>query len=225
MFITISKKAIGFSLIIIFVISLVIVIPSISVSSPNNKMTIVIDAGHGGIDGGSKGINTEITEKELNLEYAFVLKDLFESSGINVVMTRTNDNGLYDIFSSNKKKDDMIKRKQIIEKSGAELVISIHMNSFPLKSCRGAQVFYKDGDENSFRLASSIQDCFVSSIEKARKNADKGDYYILNCSNITSVIVECGFLSNPEEESLLLTESHKQKICYAIFCGILNYFK
>lgn len=224
MFLTISRKTIIFIFVIICITSLIFILPSISVSSPNNKPTIVIDAGHGGIDGGSKGINTNITEKELNLEYAIALKELCETSGMNVIMTRTNDNGLYDIFSSNKKKDDMLERKRIIEKSGAEIVVSIHMNSFALKSCRGAQVFYKDGDEKSLSLASSIQECFVSSISGARNNADKGDYYILNCSDATSVIVECGFLSNPEEESLLLSESHKQKICYAILCGILNYF-
>ena len=127
------------------------------------------------------------------------------------------------LIAHDKKKDDMIKRKQIIEKSGAELVISIHMNSFPLKSCRGSQVFYKDGDENSFRLASSIQDCFVSSIESARKNIDKGDYYILNCSEYPSVIAECGFLSNSEDEALLITEEYQNAVAYAIFKGIATY--
>ena len=138
-------------------------------------------------------------------------------------MTRQDLNGLYDITSANKKKSDMEKRKEIILKSKANLVISIHMNSFPIRSSRGAQVFYKKGDVSSKALADSIQEIFVQTLPKARKNSEIGDYYILNCSNIPSVIVECGFLSNADEERLLITEDYKNTVCGSIFVGILNY--
>ena len=138
-------------------------------------------------------------------------------------MTRTTDNGLYNPFSSNKKKDDMKERKKIIEKANPDFVISIHMNSYSASSSRGAQVFYKEGDSNSELLAKSIQKQFVQNLIKPRKTAQSGDYYILNCTKFTSVIVECGFISNKEEESLLLTKEYKDKVCYNILCGMIAY--
>lgn len=186
-------------------------------------LTIVVDAGHGGIDGGSIGYSGT-TERVINLEYAKTLKNYLENFGFNVVLTRNNLDGLYSSLSSNKKKDDMLARKKIIENSNADLVVSIHMNAFPLESCRGAQVFYNPESNISKNLAISIQECFVANLENARKNADKGDYYLLNCTSVPSVIVECGFISNPEEEKLLLTEEYRNKVCYQILSGIVKYF-
>ena len=149
---------------------------------------------------------------------------IHENYGFNVVLTRKNLNGLYSNFSTNKKKDDMLARKKIIEESNADIVVSLHMNAFPLEECRGAQVFYNPESETSKTLANSIQDIFIQSLPQARKNADTGDYYMLNCTDVPAVIVECGFISNPEEEKLLLSEDYREKVCYSILCGIVKYF-
>lgn len=184
--------------------------------------TIVIDAGHGGIDGGSIGYSGTI-EKDINLGYSKTLKNMCSEFGFKVIMTRTNDSGLYSPFAVNKKKDDMKKRKQIIEKAKPDIVISIHMNSTQGKSSRGAQVFYNKENEHSIYLANSIQKQFQDKLVKPRKTAQSGDYYIVNCTPYASVIVECGFLSNKEEEKLLLSNDYKNNVCYSILCGIIDY--
>ena len=222
-FLTIKKRYLILIFILILALSAFLALPAIFSSVPNAQLTVVIDCGHGGIDGGSVGKTSGKDENFLNLEYGKTLKEILESYNVNVVMTRQDLNGLYDITSTNKKKSDMEKRKEIILKSKANLVISIHMNSFPIRSSRGAQVFYKKGDVSSKALADSIQEIFVQTLPKARKNSEIGDYYILNCSNIPSVIVECGFLSNADEERLLITEDYKNTVCGSIFVGILNY--
>ena len=139
-------------------------------------------------------------------------------------MTRNDEGGLYGAFAKNKKKDDMKKRKQIIENSGAEVVFSLHMNSYPSQSSRGAQVFYNKDSENSKALAQSIQNDFLKNLVKPRKNCMPGDYYIISCTSVPSVIVECGFVSNLEEEKLLLTKEYREKLCYSILCGVVMYF-
>ena len=222
-FIVINKKTIILALVFVLLICAFAFLPQAFASAPSNMITIVIDAGHGGIDGGSEGFSGT-TERVINLEYAVTLKKYFQNFGFNVVMTRENLDGLYPSFSKNKKKDDMIARKNIIEKSNADLVISVHMNAFPLDSCRGAQVFYNPDSSVSKTLAESIQDVFIANLPSARKNADKGDYYMLNCTDVPSVIVECGFISNPEEEKLLLTQDYREKLCYSILCGVVKYY-
>ena len=221
---TIKKKTIIFILcILICLISVLSFSVVTTFSIPKTQLCVVIDAGHGGIDGGSVGKTTGKDENFLNLEYGKTLKNILEKYNVKVVMTRSDLNGLYDLTSKNKKKSDMEKRKEIILNSKANLVISIHMNSFPLKSSRGAQVFYKKGDVSSESLANSIQEIFVQTLPKAKSAPNFGDYYILNCSNIPSVIVECGFLSNADEERLLVTDAYKESVCYSIFVGILNF--
>ena len=222
-FIILKKKTIIFALVLLLILNSIIFLPSVFASTKVSLGVVVIDAGHGGIDGGCEGVSGT-TERVINLEYAKTLKSYFENYGYKVVMTRENLDGLYSNFSSNKKKDDMLARKKIIENANADVVISIHMNAFPLQSSRGAQVFYSKEHEVSKKLAECIQDVFIENLPKARKNADVGDYYLLNCSNIPSVIVECGFLSNPEEEQLLLSENYREKLCYSIMCGVAKYF-
>ena len=195
----------------------------IKTSSPKRTHIVVIDAGHGGIDGGSVGVVTKNDENHLNLEYAKCLKSYFENFGIGVVMTRSTLDGLYSPTAKNKKKSDMQKRKEIIEESGADLVISIHMNSFPTKKSRGAQVFYAQNNESGKALAECIQKRFVLDIKNARKSAKHGDFFMVNCTPLPSVIVECGYLSNPEEDQLLATSNYKEKICYSIFCGTIAF--
>lgn len=193
-------------------------------SSPKALYTIVIDAGHGGKDGGAVGKETDVTESYLNLQYSLVLKNLCEQYGFKVVLTRSDMNGLYSPFASNKKRSEMEKRKQIIEKTDPDLVVSIHMNSYPSSQTRGAQVFYADGSENGQALADKVQMVLSKNVEYAKKTAKVGDYYILNCTENPSILIECGFLSNPEEEVILQDENYMHDFCYNVLCGILLYF-
>ena len=194
-------------------------------SSPKAQYTIVIDAGHGGRDGGAIGKETGITESQLNLDYALTLKDMCEEFGFDVVLTRSTMDGLYDENASNKKKSEMEKRKDIINNSNADIMISLHMNSFPLTSAEGAQVFYANGSGQGMTLAKDVQTSICKSFQNARSYVTVGDYFVLNYSNIPSVLIECGFLSNPNEERLLQQKDYRENFCYSILAGIINYFE
>lgn len=226
LFLIVNRKAVLIFLGVIVCIVAVGVCYAVQVaSSPKPTYTIVIDAGHGGRDNGTSGKTTGVSESELNLKYALTLKDLCEEFGIGVTMTRSDMNGLYDENASNKKKSEMEKRKNVINDSGADVMISIHMNSFPLSSCSGAQVFYAKGSEEGFNLAKSIQTSVCQAFDNARDYVTVGDYFVLNYSNIPAVLVECGFLSNPQEEKDLQTKEYRDKFCYALLAGILSYFR
>lgn len=186
-------------------------------------ITIVIDAGHGGADGGTVGVNTGVIESELNLQYAKKLTKYLEDFGISVINTRSTADGLYKEFNDNYKIEDMEKRAEIINNSNAQLLVSIHMNKFTTNIENGAQVFYKQDNKEGKEFASSIKDMLVANFDNARQLVLGGDYYILNCTNITGVIVECGFLSNPTEELNLQNEDYMNKMCYSIYAGIINY--
>lgn len=226
-FITLSRKWILIGLACILVLPLLIGVFSVrqTISSPKTEYCIAIDAGHGGVDGGAVGKKTGITENELNLKYAQKFKDLCEDFGIEVVMTRSDLNGLYDESAENKKRSEMEKRREIINSSGADLMISFHMNSFPLPSCKGAHVFYKIGSDQSQRLASSVQESVCQNFAYARKFVTGGDYYVLNTSQMPAILIECGFLTNEEDEKNLLSEDYCQELCYHILAGVLSYFK
>ncbi len=224
-FLTIKKKTIVAVLCVCLILASVISVVAIETSSmPKPEYTIVIDAGHGGRDGGAIG-SSGVTESELNLKYAKELKSLCEDFGIGVVMTRSDMNGLYDESAPNKKKSEMERRKNIINTSNADLMISIHMNSFPLPSSSGAYVFYANGSDEGYSLAKSVQTSLCQSFDNAREYVSVGDYFVLNYSSIPSVLVECGFLSNPQEEANLKSDDYCQKFCYSLLVGILSYFE
>lgn len=188
-------------------------------------LKVVLDAGHGGIDPGVVGRTTGVKESEINLKIVKKTEELLVSAGVSVVLTRSSDAGLYGLATKNLKRKDMEKRKKIIESANPDLVVSVHLNSYSSSSRRGAQVFYKDKCESSLKLASCMQNSFNSMESAVRECAYlKGDYYILSCSSFPSVICECGFLSNPDDENLLITEEYQTEMAYAIFKGIINYF-
>lgn len=190
----------------------------------SSQYKIVLDAGHGGVDGGVSGVNTGVKESELNLIITKKLEKQLLEAGFSVVLTRKTDAGLYGLATENLKRKDMQKRQEIINKERPNLVLSIHLNKFSVSTRRGAQVFYKNGDENAKLLANSIQNAFNLMEEAPRQSsALVGDYYILKCSNYPSVIAECGFLSNPDDESLLITDEYQEKIAYSIYRGIVEY--
>ena len=192
--------------------------------SPAGSFTVVIDAGHGGIDGGVTGVNTGVIESELNLATAKLLREDFSAAGFNVVMTRTTSAGLYGKAMASLKKTDMLNRKKIIEAASPVLVISLHMNKCPLPSRRGAQVFYRADDEDSSLFAECVQRQLNDMKEASRECfVLAGDYYVLNVSPCPAVLVECGFLSNAEDEKLLLTEEYRSALAYAIFKGAVAY--
>lgn len=193
-------------------------------STPKPTYTIVIDAGHGGQDGGAVGKQTGITESALNLEYSLYLKELFEQFGFKVVLTRSDMGGLYSPFASNKKRDEMEKRRRIIEKERPDFVLSIHMNSYPMQSCRGAQVFYGTENSTGQNLAQKVQASLNTNIEYAKKMAKEGDYYIINAVDVPSILIECGFLSNIEEEIILQQKTYIHDFCYSVVCGVLQYY-
>lgn len=187
-------------------------------------ITVVLDAGHGGIDGGVVGVKTGVKESDLNLKIVKRLEKYLTDGGINVILTRKTEAGLYGVAAASLKRRDMEKRRDIILKAEPALVVSVHLNKFSVSSRRGAQVFYKQGDENSLKLAKSIQTAFNQMEESAREYSPLvGDYYILNCSPYPSVIAECGFLSNPQEEALLVTEEYRDKVAYTLFKGVIKY--
>lgn len=197
-------------------------IVEISVSKFNG-ITIVIDAGHGGRDGGCVGINGTI-EKEINLDYALRLKSKLVDNGYRVVLTRKTDDGLYAPLAKNKKQSDMNARLKIIERANPNLVISLHMNSFPSSAVQGANTFYRADDRASNRCADLIQKSLSTYCNATNIKSKEGDYFLLNCSYYTAVLIECGFISNAREEALLNSDEYKARFIDAVFNGILLYF-
>lgn len=196
-------------------------------SSADEKMKIVIDAGHGGIDGGVKGIKTGIKESDLNLSIAQKLQDEFLEIGFEVVLTRPTQDGLYGTSAKGFKKRDMLKRKEIVEESNPALVLSIHQNFYPTHSTRGAQVFYHPSNEKSKTLALCVQEKLNALYTKQNvkgRSAFSADYFMLTCTLAPSVIVECGFLSNEKDEKLLVQESWQKHLAESIVAGALAYF-
>ena len=193
-------------------------------AAQTSRLVVVIDAGHGGIDGGVVGIETGKKESDINLSLSRILQTAFEDAGFYVIQTRPTEAGLYGTATNGYKKRDMQKRAEVIRESMPALVISVHQNFFSMRSRRGAQVFFRVDSIPSRSLATHIQTSLNDMPECVKKtNALKGDYYVLNCSDFPSVIVECGFLSNAEDEKLLVTEDYQKKIATAILKGALAF--
>lgn len=193
-------------------------------SAYSTKIKVVLDAGHGGVDGGVCGVKTGVKESELNLKVVKKLEKYLVDAGFIVVLTRNSEAGLYGVANSSLKRKDMEKRKSIINKTKPNLVISVHMNQYSLQTRRGAQVFYNENNDNSKLLAQSVQESFNNMKEAVRScSALSGDYYIIKCTEYPSIIAECGFLSNPEDEALLIMDEYQESIAYTIFKGISTY--
>lgn len=216
-----KKIALLLCLVLMAIIALVtgIAVSSAANSSVPFKGTIVIDPGHGGRDGGVVG-STGLKESDVNLAIAQALRGFLRENGYNVVMTRNSDVDLAS-GSGSYKKSDMQARKKIIEEAEPDLVVSIHQNSYPLSSAKGAQVFYAEGSEKSEAYAEEMQSVLAASLGTDRVHKT-GDYYILQCTEYPSMLIECGFLTNPEEEALLATDDYKTTVAYSICCGIQN---
>ena len=198
-----------------------------AVSAFDHAICVVLDAGHGGIDGGVSGKNTGIKESELNLSIVYKLKTCLEDMGFRVELTRKTDAGLYGTTAKGFKKRDMQKRKEIIEAVGPDMLISIHQNYYPTRSTRGGQVFYSKQQAGSGKLAVDLQRNLnaLYANEGARgRIAASGQFFMLECADCPSVIVECGFLSNAADEQLLSTEAWQVALAESLAKGVMDYF-
>ncbi len=197
-----------------------------STNTEKDALRIVVDAGHGGIDPGKVGINDAL-EKDVNLAIAKKLEKKLTKKGIDVVMTRTDDSGLYSESSTNKKVEDMQKRCKLICDAEPLFTVSIHQNSYITEDIKGAQVFYYGQSAEGKELAETIQKSLIENADPDNKRAAKANesYYLLKKTSSPTVIVECGFLSNSEEAALLITPEYQDTLVDAICKGILNYIE
>ena len=149
------------------------------------------------------------------------------ATGFEVTLTRKSAEGLYGTATSGFKRRDMLARKELIERAGPDFVLSIHQNRFSSRATRGAQVFYDKDSVEGQCLASCLQDSLNTLYQEQGVRARKemqGEYFILRCAPVPSVIVECGFLSNPDDEALLMSTVWQRRLCESILQGILHYF-
>ncbi len=190
-------------------------------SMPIAQKVIVIDAGHGGWDPGKVSKKQDL-EKDINLVIAQKLQKYFEQAGAYVLVTRVDDSALGE-----KKRTDLKNRKNIVNEGKADIFISIHQNAYPQSEIKGAQVFYYNDSDKSKALAEKIQDEFKKTVDASNKRSAKAntDYYLLKETKIPAVIVECGFLSNSGEADHLIQEDHQEKIAWAIYSGVIEFFK
>ena len=199
-----------------------------TVSLPISGKTIVIDAGHGKPDEGAQS-STGTTEAAINLKIALKLQNLLEQSGTTAILTRSDENAIYDIDSKTlkqKKISDIHNRVKIGNESSADIFVSIHLNKIPQQQYDGWQTFYREGSSEGQKLAVSIQNSLNNAIQKENNRLAKtiDNIYIIKYVEIPITIVECGFLSNPEEEKKLLEDEYQNKLAWGIYNGIIEYF-
>ena len=202
--------------------------PAPTASGPLAGLVIMVDPGHGGYDGGARCRDSGVWEKELNLAVAQEVEQALIRRGARVVMTRTED---VDLCEENrpanltKKRQDMLGRIAIATDHSADMVLSIHMNEYRARSESGPQVFYRAGCDSGRLLAGCIQAALISHLQpKKERAAMAGDYFILQLE-VPSVLVECGFISNPEEEKLLLDAAYQARIGEAVADGVMEYLR
>ena len=219
--------------VIIFVFSMLILFSVFTMQTKacvesNDSKVILIDPGHGGIDGGAQSKNGTI-EKDINLQISLKLKENLMNKGYTVYMTRDIDEGLYQKGTTirEKKRDDLKRRTEMKVETNCDIFVSIHQNMFAQSKCYGAQVWYAANDKSS-SLANVVQDSLKETIKDNNKRVAKpaGEAYLILRDKFdgASVLVECGFLSNPEEEARLKSEEHQNLIVEGISLGIDRYF-
>ena len=185
---------------------------------------VVVDAGHGGPDPGKVGLNGAL-EKEVNLSIAERLKYLLEQNDVLVIMTREEDKDLASENASNRKNEDLRARIKLLREADPVLMVSIHQNSYPEPEVSGAQVFYYSSSVEGKYLGTRIQESLKRELKDGNHRVAKAnkEYYMLKKADCPAVIVECGFLSNPDEAALLAQEEYQEKLAFSICLGILDY--
>ncbi len=201
-------------------------------SELKNMRTVILDAGHGGEDGGAVGAGGVI-EKDINLAITLKLKDLLEVSGYKVILTRDKDTAIYDEEAESlrqKKRSDLRNRAKIIKNNSDNentIFVSIHQNKFPDPSYFGTQIFYSKNDPQSKDLANYIKESVVKLIQPENtreiKEANK-KIFLLHNAEIPAVVAECGFLSNKDEAEKLAEKDYQSQVAFSIYCGITSFF-
>lgn len=197
-------------------------------SMPITQKTVIVDAGHGGDDGGAIGIDGTV-EKDINLDIALKLEKILKFYGFNVIMTRTQDVMTCDdgLDSLRKRKiSDIHNRFELMRKNPDAIFISVHQNKFEDSSQHGTQVFYSGNDERSKELAEAIQTSVTLTLQRKNDRVVKksgSGIYLLYHAKIPAVLVECGFISNSDEVKKLKDESYRMKLAILIADGLLKY--
>ena len=189
-------------------------------SNALRTVTIIVDAGHGGMDGGAVGTDTGVVEAGLNLSVALRLKEALEAQGITVIMTREDGDALAET-----KQADMQARREILRRADVDLVVSVHMNKFSDRSVAGAMAYYMQGSAEGEALAQSVINSVCDAIGQKRRAANPGDYFVIRECAVPAVLVECGFLSNAGDEKRLQDAAHQQALADAICAGVLAYME
>ena len=187
--------------------------------------TIIIDAGHGGEDGGAVGINN-VLEKDLNLEVSLLLADLFRSAGYNIIMTRTDDRMLYTEHIKGKLKSQDLKNRLVItEQNPDSIFISIHMNKFPKANVSGTQIYYSPNHLSSETLAKAVQSYIKEYVQPDNNREIKksgSQIYLMKKITTPAILIECGFLSNYDEAELLTDSTYRHILACVIYCAVNN---
>lgn len=221
-----------FSAIALMLVVITVIINNKSLKANSNNFntfdTIIIDAGHGGEDGGA--VVGNVIEKDINLDISLKLEKALKIMGYNVIMIRKDDKLIYDSQECKtmrkKKSSDLHKRLDIVNKQKNAILISVHQNKYPSPSSKGTQVFYSPNNSKSEMLAQSIQSSVCQMLQNKNTRMIKksgSNIYLLYNAKIPAVMVECGFMSNPAERKLLLNDEYQEQMVYCILCGILNY--
>mgnify|MGYP003450115767 CR=1 FL=1 len=202
----------------------------ISVSAAyKNRNTVILDAGHGGFDGGAVASDGTV-EKDINLKITLAVAKFLRQSGFNVVLTRENDVSTDDVETekiSTRKKSDLKNRLNLMKDYKDAVFVSIHLNKFTTSAANGSQVFYSRSEESK-RLGDCIQKSIVAKLQPENTRVNKlatSSTYLLYNATVPSVLVECGFLSNKSELEKLKDQDYQNKMAFSIYCGILEYFK
>lgn len=199
----------------------------VSAAQPVSRPVVILDPGHGGIDGGAQA--NGIVEKGINLAIAQNLRDLLSVQGFHVIMTREDDRSIHDegiTQIARQKRSDLHNRLAIMEDHPEAIFISIHQNQFPQPSCQGAQIFYSQNRLESQKLAQAIQESFQRNLQPENSRQIKpaqNNLFLLYEAKIPAVMAECGFLSNPQESQKLAETEYQEQVAFTIFDGLMDF--
>ena len=181
---------------------------------------VILDAGHGGFDAGASGVDTGVKESDLNLQVALLVQAYLEEAGVRVLMTRTEPGAL-----GGTKREDMARRGELLQTEGADAAVSIHMNKFSDRKVRGPMAYYQAGAEGGQALAQCVIDSLTEAIGLRPRLANPGNNFVTRVPPCPAVLVECGFLSHPEEEKRLQDAEYQRAIAEAIARGVMAFLE
>ena len=200
---------------------------SVNTSDAKKSITVVLDAGHGGVDGGAVGVSGSL-EKHLNLAIAKKTATFLEDRGYTVVLTREEDELLTDGGNGSRKQQDLRARVNTVEKYENAVLVSIHMNRFPKESVQGITFYYSPNHPDSYRLSEAMRQRMLATLQPDNRRPMKeatSSIYVLYHTTVPAVLVECGFLSNRLEEAKLAEDAYQLAIAEMIGNGIVDFFE